>query len=40
MSATVFTLIEIALFFGFILVAGLWQLREVDRDSRSDSDHH
>ncbi len=34
MNATVFTLIEFGLFFGFIFLAGLWQLKEIDHDRR------
>ncbi len=35
MSATLFTLLELTLFFGFIVGVGIWQLRELDRDAKA-----
>lgn len=34
MSATLFAVIDFGLFFAFILAAGLWQLRELERDRK------
>ena len=39
MNATVFTIIEFALFFGFIFLVGFWQLREIDRDQKKAADN-